>query len=281
MEGDAGASRLNPTYARDSSSEVTAEDSSESEVGADQTSTEVTAEDSSESEVGADQTSTEVTAEDSSESEVGADQTSTEVTAEAPETNAEDGDSPTQPAREPVIDADLASSAAERGPSRLGRRWFIGLTAALLLLAGGVGAGGYFALRAHLDSRTLARNDARAMQAAKECVAATQAPDTAAMSDSARKIIECATGDFGAQAALYSGLLVEAYQAANAHVQVSDMRAAVERNNDDGSVEVLVALRVKVTNTAAKEQESGYRLRVKMASDEGQYKIAKLEQVTK
>ena|GEM_PF-304299 len=226
MDGDAGASRLNPTAADDSSSkEATAEDSSESEVGTDQTGTEVTAED---------------------------------VSGAGPE-----------------------SPVAERGPSRLGRGWLIGITAALLVLAGGVGAGGYIALRVHLDSRTLARDDAAAIQAAKECVAATQAPDTAAMAASARKIVECSTGDFGAQAALYSGLLVDAYQAANVHVQVSDMRAAVERNNNDGSVDVLVALRVKVTNTEAKDQESGYRLRVKMTSDDGQYKISKLEQVTK
>lgn len=117
--------------------------------------------------------------------------------------------------------------------------------------------------------------------AAKDCVGATQAPDTGAMAESGRKIIECSTGDFGAQAAMYSSLLVDAYQAANAHVQVSDMRAAVERNNGDGSVDVLVALRVKVTNAEAKDQETGYRLRVKMASDDGRYKISKLEQVTK
>ena len=49
MEGDAGASRLNPNEIDDSSSsEVTAEDSAESEVGADHEITEVTAEDSAE-----------------------------------------------------------------------------------------------------------------------------------------------------------------------------------------------------------------------------------------
>jgi Mce-associated membrane protein len=119
------------------------------------------------------------------------------------------------------------------------------------------------------------------LHAAADCVAATQAPDIAAIRDSEQKIIDCATGDFRAQAVLYSGLLVEAYQAANAHVQVSDMRMAVERNNNDSSVDVLVALRVKVTNAEAKDQESGYRLRVRMAPDQGQYRIAKLDQVAK
>ena len=60
MEGDAGASQLNPTDADDSlRTEVTTEDSSESEAGADQTGEAVTTEDSSESEAGADPTDTE------------------------------------------------------------------------------------------------------------------------------------------------------------------------------------------------------------------------------
>ena len=58
------------------------------------------------------------------------------------------------------------------------------------------------------------------------------------------------------------------------------MRAAVERHNDDGSVDVLVAVRVKVTNSEAADQEQGYRLRVQMAPDEGTYKIARLDQVS-
>jgi Mce-associated membrane protein len=241
MEGDAGAHRLNPHDTDDSSfSEVTAEDSSESEGRADQASTEVTAEDSSESEGRADQASTEVTAEDSSE-----------------------------------------SKGAEGNSSRLGRGWLIGITAALLILAGGVGAGGYLTLRSHRDGQAIASRDATALQAAKDCVAATQAPDIGAMAASAQKIIDCGTGAFRSQAILYSGLLVDAYQAANAHVQISDLRAAVERDNDDGSVDVLVALRVKVSNSETQNQEAGYRLRVKMAPDEGQYRIATLDQVAK
>lgn len=97
---------------------------------------------------------------------------------------------------------------------------------------------------------------------------------------SEQKIIECGTGAFREQAMVYTGMLVQAYQSANVHVQVSDVRAAVERNNKDGSVEVLVAMRVKVA-TEQSQNETGYRLRVKMALDEGQYRIAKLDQVTK
>ena len=255
MEGDAGASRLNPNETDDSSSsEVKAEDSAESSDGTDQTSSDAT-----------DQTGAELSA----ESEDVADEH--EITDADAEELSESAD---------VEDA-TASADDGRSSSRLGRGWFIGIAAALVLLAGGVGAGGLLALRSHQDSRATARHDDAAITGAKTCVAATQAPDTTAMAASAQKMIDCGTGAYRSQAILYSGLLVEAYQAANAHVQVSDLRAAVERNNPDGSIDVLVPLRVKVSNSESQNQEAGYRLRVTMVSDEGQYLIAKLDQVAK
>ncbi len=175
------------------------------------------------------------------------------------------------PPQEPVED--------DRRPSRLGVGWVAGICAALLILAAGVGVGGYFALRSHHESEAIARSDAAALQAAKDCVEATQAPDTAAMLASQSRILECATGEWGVQAPLYSSILADAYQAGDVKVQLSDMRAAVERHNDDGSVDVLVAVRVKVTNAEAADQEQGYRLRVQMMPDAGRYKIARLDQV--
>ena len=109
MEGDAGASRLNPNETDDSSSEVKAEDSEESEVGTDPSST---------AEVGTDQTSSDVTAEE----------TDTEAAAEN---------------LDQVTDAeDSSESEADGGnPSRLGRGWLVGIAAALVVLAGGLGRG--------------------------------------------------------------------------------------------------------------------------------------------
>ncbi|CAN5404153.1 membrane protein [soil metagenome] len=171
----------------------------------------------------------------------------------------------------------------EAGPSsRLNSRgWLVGACAVLVIVGAAVATGGFFALRSQQDATSLAGAEAQATQAAKDCVAATQAPDTNAMAESQAKIIECATGDYSVQATLYSGVLVEAYQAANAQVQVTDIQAAVERHNDDGSMDVLVALRVKLSNSEVQEQETGYRLRVQMAPDGGTYKIARLDQVTK
>jgi len=203
-----------------------------------------------ESEATVDEVSPEVTAEDSSESEVGTEQLRTEET------------------------------AAARGPSRLRGWWLAGIAAALLVSAGAVGTCGYLALRYHQESQAIARNDAAALKSATDCVAATQAPDTNAMMASEQKIIDCGTDAFRSQALLYTSMLVQAYQAANVHVQVSDVRAAVERNNNDGSVDVLVALRVKVSGDQT-QNETGYRLRVKMSHADGQYKISKLDQVTK
>jgi Mce-associated membrane protein len=211
--------------------------------------------------------STAVAAEDLKESEARTEQTSTAVAAED--------------AAESEAAADAAETDVGRRPSRLGLGWVAGIAAALVLLAGGVGAGGYLALRAHQESQATERNNAAALKAATICVAATQAPDTGAMAASEQKIIDCGTDVYRTQALMYTSLLVQAYQAANVQVQVSDERAAVERNNDDGSVDVLVALRVKVSNDQAKNQETGYRLRVKMAPVDGQYKIARLDQVTK
>jgi Mce-associated membrane protein len=168
----------------------------------------------------------------------------------------------------------------ERRPSHLGVGWLATICAALVLLAAGVGVAGYFALRSNDEAKAIASSDDAAMAAAKDCVAATHAPDTAAMTAAQTKIVECSTGDFAVQASLYSSVLVDAYQAANVKVAVSDMRAAVERHNTDGSVDVLVAVRVKVTNSEVADQEQGYRLRVKMALADGTYKIADLEQVT-
>lgn len=164
--------------------------------------------------------------------------------------------------------------------SRLGRGWFAALAAALILVAAGVGLAGYLALRSHTASETVARNDEAAVAAAKDCVAATHAPDASAMAASQMKIIDCTTGSFGTQATMFSGVLVDAYQAANVKVRVSDMRAAVEKNNQDGSIDVLVAVRTKMSNTDTEGKEQSYRLRLQMVPVDGQYKVAKLDQVS-
>ncbi|WP_243393736.1 Mce protein [Mycobacterium ahvazicum] len=201
------------------------------------------------------------------------------IASEQPESSS---DAAPDDGEQPETDGEDATEAEahRRPPSALGRGWLAGIAAALVLLAGAVGTGGYLALRYHHESQAIARNNAAALKAAIECVSATQAPDTSAMIASEQKIIECGTDAFREQAMVYTGMLVQAYQSANVHVQVSDVRGAVERNNKDGSIDVLVAMRVQVVADQS-QNETGYRLRVRMALDEGQYRIARLDQVTK
>ena len=151
---------------------------------------------------------------------------------------------------------------------------------ALFAAAAVVAVGGGLALWADISGAAAARAETAARAAAEDCVAATQAPDATAMTESATKIIECTTGDFGMQAQLYSGLLIDAYKTANAAVEVSEMRTAVERHNPDGSMDILVAMRVKLTNTEKQGEEQGYRLRVQMAPEDGTYKVARMDQVS-
>lgn len=186
-------------------------------------------------------------------------------------------DTPTAEASDPSPDQNVPADT--RRPTRLGNGWVATICAVLLLLAGGAVAVGVLSLRANERAAETARSDEAALQAAKDCVAATQAPDTAAMTAAQSKILECSTGEFGVQAGLFSSIVAEAYQAANATVAVDDLRAAVERHNEDGTVNVLVAVRVRITNAEAADQRVGYRLRATMAWDEGQYRISSLEQV--
>jgi Mce-associated membrane protein len=165
--------------------------------------------------------------------------------------------------------------------SRLRARWLGCIAAALTLLASATMASGYWALRAHRDSQAITGANAAAVVAAQDCVAATQPPDAAGLAASQRKLSECSTRDFGAQIAWYGAVLAEAYQGASIHVKVPDMRGAVERDNDDGSVVVLVAFRTKVSQVGMADQENNYRLRVKMVPENGQFKVAELDQVAK
>lgn len=180
------------------------------------------------------------------------------------------------------ISAPTQQPAAAAADSRLlTGRWprlvISGLaTAALLLVALGV-----LAFIGHRHNAAANSDEAKAVAAAKDCITATQAPDVKAMNESQRKIVECSTENFAAQANLYGGLLADAYQTVNAQVKIADMRAAPEKHNPDGSIDVLVATRVAMSNNQQLNQELSYRLRVRMVPDGGTFKIDNIEPVSK
>lgn len=160
-------------------------------------------------------------------------------------------------------------------------RWFTGVCAAVAIAAVVLSAVGVLALIGHHRSAAAADGEAAAVAAAKDCISATQAPDVKAMTGSQRKIIECSTENYAPQANLYSGLLADAYQTAQAQVKITNIRAAAEKHNPDGSIDVLVATRVSMSNVQAQDQELSYRLRVRMMPVDGTYKIDSIDPVSK
>ena len=183
---------------------------------------------------------------------------------------------------EPVDETNgaAAQAATGTGAPHVSRRWPIAVAATLLLLAGGAGAGGYLAMQAHRKSEAIDRANDAALAAAKDCVAATQPPNAAALPAAQQKLSECSTGTFGDQSTWYGAVLAEAYHAVDVRVQVPEMHAAVERDND-GSIEVLVVFRATVSQTGMADRQNSYRVRVKMVPDNGQFKVAELDQVAK
>ena len=152
-------------------------------------------------------------------------------------------------------------------------RWMTGALAAVVIAALVLTVGGVLAAASN--------GEAVAVAAAKDCIAATQAPDVKAMNDSQRKIVECATDNYAPQANLYSGLLADAYQTVQAQVKITQIRAAAEKHNPDGSIDVLVATRVSMSNVDEQGQELSYRLRVRMVPVDGTYKIDSIDPVSK
>lgn len=166
------------------------------------------------------------------------------------------------------------STGAAASSSRLGRGALIGTAAALAVAAGAVGAGGYLALHAHRDSEAMARANVAALNDAKECITAINAPDAEAMYANLPKVIECTTEDLGGQIPMF-GVAAEAYATYGIHTELLELRAAVERNNEDGSIDILAALRQQTSTTGEQSQ----RLRLTVRYVDGQYKIAKIDRV--
>lgn len=181
----------------------------------------------------------------------------------------------------PDKDGAAADAVVGIGASRVSRRWPTAAAALLLLLAGAAATGGYSARQAHQKSEALDAAHSSALAAAKDCVAATQPPNAAALPAAQQKLADCSTGNFGDQSTWYGEVLAQAYQAVDVRVRVPEMYAAVERHNDDGSIVALVVFRATVSQTGMADRENSYRVRVKMVPENGQFKVAELDQVAK
>jgi len=81
------------------------------------------------------------------------------------------------------------------------------------------------------------------------------------------------------QAPLYGSVVAEAYQAGSAKVQVTDLRAAVERHNGERLSRRAGGGADQGDELRDGRRGTGVPLRVQMAPDAGVYKIARLDQV--
>ena len=180
----------------------------------------------------------------------------------------------------PEPDSALDESASGV-PASQQARWLTRVCAAIAVAALALTVAGVLALLGHHKTTAAINGEAVAVAAAKDCIAATQAPDVKAMKESQRKIIDCATENYAPQANLYSGILTDAYEATQAQVKITNIRAAAEKHNPDGSIDVLVATRVAMSNVDQQAQEISYRLRVRMVPSGGTYKIDSIAPVSK
>src|SRR5262249_54097907 len=106
-----------------------------------------------------------------------------------------------------VEELDHEAEGVDRRAPRLGRGWLVGICAGLIALTVAAVVGGILLIRDNRSIEAINRDDAAALQAARDCVTALQAPDTAAMSAAQMKIMECSTGAFGAQASTFGSIL--------------------------------------------------------------------------
>lgn len=190
-------------------------------------------------------------------------------------------DAPNEPDEPTTKHTRRADFAATTRDARTGGRWPIAIALVLFLLAGGAAAGGYLARQANLRSAALAAGHVAALAAAKDCVAATQPANAAALPAAQQTLANCSTGTFGDQSTWYGEVLLQAYQAVDVRVRIPEMHAAVERDNGDGSIDALVVFRATVSQTGVADRDNSYRVRVKMVPVNGQFKVAQLDQVAK
>lgn len=176
---------------------------------------------------------------------------------------------------------DTDAEAVAVRTARRSRTWPVAIAVVLLLFATAAAAGGYFARQAHQHAVAMTAAHGAALTAAKDCVAATQPTNAAALPAAQQKLADCSTGGFGDQSTWYAEVLSQAYQAVEVRVRIPEMHAAVERDNGDGSIDALVVFRAIVSQTGMADRDNSYRVRVKMVPVNGLFKVAELDQVAK
>ncbi|RZL79521.1 MAG: hypothetical protein EOP32_19220 [Rhodococcus sp. (in: high G+C Gram-positive bacteria)] len=122
--------------------------------------------------------------------------------------------------------------------------------------------------------------EAAIIESVREDVTALIAPTFQDAHGSAQKILDGATGDWASQFEPNMDAFAQALTEAQVQSSADISEIGIERHNDDGTTDVLVAATSKVTNSSAQQESTrAWRLRVNVALVDGEYKLAKVDPV--
>ena len=182
--------------------------------------------------------------------------------------------------RRRIDDGDRNFFSADAFPPKQPLRWGLPLTAALafVLVAAAI-AGSVFMLVGHESYRRTQLRDAAALEYVRGFMTTYTTLDPFHANDYADRVLAEGTGDFGKQFKdKMNEILVQVARAEPTSGSV--LAAGVQRWNDNGSADVLVATAIKTTGADGKTPiESGNRWVVTTIEEGQQWKISQLIQV--
>jgi Mce-associated membrane protein len=201
-------------------------------------------------------------------------------TAQAALVDADEDDPEDDPDDEPLdIDDEPGRGRRARLPRvrmpRIGPRTLI--AALVVLVSVGLLAGSAWMGFQHRQATEQRQRTAELMAAARQGVVTMMSLNFNSAQDDVKRIIDNTTGDFRRDFQGQADEFAKVAQASRVITEATVNATAVQSMTNDGGT-VLVAVTTQVSNAASKEQEPrSWRLRVDMARDGGQLKLAKVE----
>ena len=152
----------------------------------------------------------------------------------------------------------------------------------LLVLAGVAMGVATWPRQAHRKSQAPDAANVAAIAVAKDCVAATQPPDLAGLPAAQQELERRAHRDFGNQTAWYGEVLGGGVS--GGRTSACECPRFTQRWNATTKTARSSrwwSFRATVSQTGMADRENSYRMRVRMVLDNGQFKVAQLDQVAK
>lgn len=179
----------------------------------------------------------------------------------------------------PQTDTD-AEAAPTANPPRRGRNLLIGIVAVVVVVTVGlIGLNGYLAV-GHRDALADSDEQLGYLQAARQGVVNVLTVNHNTADGDVQRILDDATGAWRDEFTPQSGPFRDVVRKAQVVTTGEITEAGLERVNDDGSAQVLVAAHSKVSNAGgAKDEPRTFRVRVTVAPEGDRLKIAKLEYI--